>query len=401
MSHSDVLLVGGGVAGLGAALAVHRARPSWRLALLEQAPQFGEVGAGIQLGPNAVRVLRDWGLGEALHESAAYPQALRVRDVSTGNLLGELPLGRRAEALYGAPYVTIHRADLHELLLRAVNATGQVHTQLGQRVAAVEAPPFGSVRVASDAGQAWEAGALLACDGVWSRVREHLWRDGKATYTGDLAYRGMVPMGDLPVSLRQANVTAWLGERCHVVHYPVRGGLWMNVVAVVRGELPAEPVHWDHAAHAADLLLALGAIHPDLGEVLGCVLQWRLWPLFARPPLRSAAGQVQGTVALLGDAAHPMRPYMAQGAAMALEDAWVLGRSLMRGPDQPDWGSLLARWADDRWARNAWVQERSRRNGRIFHLSGPLRWGRNLAMRAIGPRLLDVPRLYAGPPTPA
>lgn len=400
MSHSDLLVVGGGLAGLGAALAVSRARPDWRLTLLEQATEFGEVGAGIQLGPNAVRVLEDWGLAEALRECAAFPEDLQVRDVPTGATLGRLPLGQRAEARYGAPYATIHRADLHEALLNAVHATGQVQTHLGQRVAAVETQDVGSVRVTVDSGQTWGAGAMLACDGVWSRVREQLWHDGPATFTGDLAYRGMVPMADLPAPLRRSAVTAWLGERCHVVHYPVRGGLWMNVVAVVQGTLPAEPIHWDHAAHAADLLCALGGIHPDLHEVLGGVLHWRLWPLFARPPLRSAAGQVQGAVALLGDAAHPMRPYLAQGAAMALEDAWALGQHLSRQPEAPDWPALLARWASQRWARNAWVQERSRRNGWVFHLDGPLRWGRNLAMATLGARLLDVPRLYSGPPWP-
>jgi salicylate hydroxylase len=146
----------------------------------------------------------------------------------------------------------------------------------------------------------------------------------------------------------------------------------------------------------------LGNTAADLDEVLNAVLQWRLWPLNARAPMRGAHEHAQGRVALLGDAAHPMRPYLAQGAAMALEDAWTLGQMLSQATAavRVDWPALLQRWAGLRWRRNAWVQERSRRNGLVFHADGVVRWGRNFAMAALGESLLDVPRLYAGPPLP-
>ncbi|NIC42779.1 FAD-dependent monooxygenase [Aquabacterium sp. A08] len=395
-----VAVVGGGIAGLGAALAVARARPDAEVLLLEQAPAFAEVGAGIQLGPNATRVLRDWGLETGLRESAAFPQALSVREVAGGAELGRLRLGERAAQTYGAPYATVHRADLHELLQDAVAATGRVQLRLNQRLERVEEGPDGVDLHTADGGH-WRVPVLLGCDGVWSRVRARVWGDAPARFTGHLAYRGMVPMAELPPGCSPDTVTAWLGPRLHAVHYPVRGGAWMNVVVVVHGEPPADPAHWDHCAHAADLKRALGPVAPALEAVLDRVLHWRLWPLHGRAPMAGPQEHVRGRIALLGDAAHPMRPYLAQGAAMALEDAWTLGRLLAQAPaGPPDWAPLLRRWADTRWVRNAWVQARSRRNGSIFHAQGPLRWGRNLALWALGESLLDVPTLYSGPPNP-
>lgn len=393
-------VVGGGMAGLGAALAVTRARPEAEVLLLEQAPAFAEVGAGIQLGPNATRVLRDWGLEDGLRESAAFPQALSVREVAGGAELGRLRLGDQASQAYGAPYATVHRADLHELLQDAVAATGRVTVRLHQQVERLSEHADGVDLYTADGGR-WQAPVVLGCDGVWSRVRALVWGDEPARFTGHLAYRGMVSMAELPPGCSPDTVTAWLGPRLHAVHYPVRGGAWMNVVVVVHGDPPADPAQWDHSAHAADLKLALGPVAPALEAVLDRVLHWRLWPLYGRAPMTGPHGHVQGRLALLGDAAHPMRPYLAQGAAMALEDAWTLGRLLAREPAGPlAWTPLLRRWADTRWARNAWVQARSQRNGTVFHAQGPLRWGRNLALWALGERLLDVPALYSGPPGP-
>ncbi|MEN9903733.1 MAG: hypothetical protein RLZZ555_298, partial [Pseudomonadota bacterium] len=209
---------------------------------------------------------------------------------------------------------------------------------------------------------------------------------------------------DLPPELRRNEVTAWLAPGLHAVHYPVRGGEWMNVVVVVEGEIPPDPESWDHAAQASGLRAALGAVQADFSRLLDAVPSWRLWPLNARQPMRGPHEHAQGRVALLGDAAHPTRPYLAQGAAMALEDAWTLGRLLeqarWRLGGRLDWSGLLQALARTRWRRNGWIQQRSRRNGLIFHASGPLRWGRDLAMGLVGERLIDVPELYRGPPQP-
>lgn len=395
-----VLVAGGGMAGLGAALACSRALPGVPVQLLEQAHAFAEVGAGMQLGPNAVRVLHDWGLQDALAECAAFPQDLTVRDAHSGSTLGRLPLAGYMSQQYGQPYATVHRADLHALLLQAVQATGQVQCLLGQRISHVEASTE-QVQVYTESGWQGSTPLLLGCDGGRSRLREQLWQDGPLRFSGDLAYRALLPMADVPLALRHNRVTAWLGPRMHAVHYPVRAGQAMNVVVMVEGPWPAPAaLEWDHAAHAADLRRALGSVSPDLARLLDCVSGWRLWPLNVREPMQGPSEHAQGRVALLGDAAHPTRPYLAQGAAMALEDAWALGQVLAQAGPEP-WAAhvpaLLQRWAAGRWQRNAWVQAKSRRNGTVFHAYGPLRWARDMAMRALGTRLLDQPFLYSGP----
>lgn len=393
---SDLLIVGGGIAGLAAALAT--ARAGARVRLLEQASAWGEVGAGLQLGPNAVRVLDGWGLRPALNGCAAYPDALRVRDSRSGHELGRLALGARARARYGQPYATVHRADLHTLLLQAAQAQPGVQLCLGSPVQQWQATGDG-VSVSAGQDEPLQALALLGCDGVWSRVRQQLLCDGPPPATGHLAYRGLVHQADWPAPLRQSGVTAWLGPRHHVVHYPVRGGDWLNVVAVVHGRLDRDCEDWAHQASLTGLRAALGEVHRDLQNTLDAVPGWTLWPLHDRAPLVGPHQMARGRVALLGDAAHPMRPYLAQGAAMALEDAWALGHALGEGW-RDDVSVRLAAWAQRRWQRNAWVQARSRRNGRVFHLQGPLRWARNVALSVGGERVMDVPALYAGPPAP-
>lgn len=400
-AQGRVLVVGGGMAGLGAALACARARPGLEIALLERAQAFSEVGAGIQLGPNAVRVLHAWGLRQPLASVAAFPERLRVRTARGGDPLGQLPLGVHARERYGAPYATVHRADLHGLLLAALQDTTDVALHTGEAVVD-HADHADGVAVTTAAGRRWTADALLAADGVWSRIRERMLGDGRPTFSGHLAYRGLVRMADLPARLRVPEVVAWLGPCLHGVHYPVRAGEWLNVVVVIEGPLPPSDVEgWDHEAHAVHLRAALGPVHEDLEAVLHAVLGWRLWPLHVREPMRGPHEHAQGRVALLGDAAHPTRPYLAQGAAMALEDAWALGRLLQSDTaSAPDWSGWLSRWARGRWARNARVQARSRRNGTVFHARGPVRWGRDLALALLGERLLDQPWLYDGPPDP-
>jgi salicylate hydroxylase len=390
--HKQVVIAGGGIGGLAAALAC--AQRGVPVQLLERAAQLSEVGAGIQIGPNVTRILQAWGLGAALAQVAAFPQQLQARDAQTGQVLGSLSLGERAQVRYGAPYATIHRADLQGLLQRAVQSAG-VDLQLGQTVQGWQGSEA-ALQVNTVEGLSLQASALIGADGVWSAVRQQLLGDAPARFTGHLAYRALVAQADLPAHLRSDQVTVWMGPRLHVVHYPVRSGQWLNLVAIVHGAKPEQAQDWDQAGHTQALMQAMGAVGRDLHERLAPVPAWRQWALHDRAPVSGASDMAQGRVALLGDAAHPMRPYLAQGAGMAIEDADTLAQCL--GVGNARVVEQLQAYAQARWARNARVQARAIRNGRIFHAQGAVALGRNLSMRLMGGRLMDQPWLYGGGP---
>lgn len=389
--HTDVLIAGGGIGGLAAGLACSRA--GCHVRLYERADTFSEVGAGIQMGPNVTRVLHGWGLESALRQVAACPERLQVRHALSGAELGMLRLGQAMVQRYGAPYLTIHRADLQQLLLQALQQRDAVWLHTG-KTANRFVETNGAVGLSLDDGLDVEGDVLIAADGLWSRLRRQLLDDGAPRVAGHLAYRAMLPQASLPAALRSQQVTVWLGPKLHVVQYPVRGGEWLNVVAIVHGHVHGGLEDWDHGANAGDLQAALASTCSALRELIAAVPAWRLWVLCDRPPLSAAAQMARGHVALLGDAAHPMRPYLAQGAGMAIEDAAELGRQLAWVDGVLDVPTLLQRYALNRWQRNARVQARSIRNGEIFHLEGLMAWARDAAMRLGGERLLDQPWLY-------
>ncbi|WP_310373016.1 FAD-dependent monooxygenase [Rhodoferax ferrireducens] len=392
-----LLIAGAGIGGMAAALA--GAKAGWEVQLMERASTFSEIGAGIQIGPNVTRLLYRWGLQHAVDAVAAFPQRLQVRDALSARELGVLTLGATIQQRYGAPYAAIHRADLHALLHSAVARHSGTTLLLNQ-----DLQQFGQTRntvtVRSASMEQYEGDALVGADGLWSPVRQWLLGDSPPRATGHLAYRALVRQSDLPAALRSQQVTAWLGPRLHAIQYPVRGGDWLNLVAFVQGQLPGQPTHldhWDHSANAADLRTHLAQVCTPLQDILHAITAWRLWVLYDRPPMQGPHQHAQGRVALLGDAAHPMRPYLAQGAGMAIEDAATLGQVLEHSADIP---AALAQYAQQRWQRNARVQARSLRNGKIFHAQGLLRWGRNRAMQLGGERLMDLPWLYGGGLTP-
>ncbi|MES2980463.1 MAG: FAD-dependent monooxygenase [Pseudomonadota bacterium] len=391
----QALIAGGGIGALAAALAC--ARAGWQTRVYEQAPVFSEVGAGIQLGPNSTRVLQAWGLGNALESVASFPERLVVKDALDGRELGRLRLGQRCLERYGSPYATVHRADLHGLLLEACAASGAVDLRLDARVRAFTETDT-AVQLEWPDGKCVEGDALIGADGLWSQVRAKLLGDGPARLTGHLAYRALQVQADLPESQRSQQVSVWLGPMLHVVRYPVRGGALLNTVVFVHGAPRGDVEDWDQSALAVDLQSALAGTCASLREMVESVGQWRLWTLNDRSPVTSPGQMALGRVALLGDAAHPMRPYMAQGAGMAIEDAAELARCLgtvERGTvDVP---LALRRYALNRWERSARVQRRAQRNGEVFHATGLMRWGRDLSMNLLGERLLDVPWLYGMP----
>jgi salicylate hydroxylase len=389
MRQEQILVAGGGMGGLAAALAC--ARAGWPVRLFERAAQFREFGAGIQLGPNSTRILREWKLEPALQGVAAFPAALQVRSAVDGTTLGSMRLGVAIEERYGAPYATIHRADLQRILAEAARDAG-VELRLAAPVQGVEQS---AQAVTLRAGSEDVHGsALIAADGLWGQIRYSVWRDDPPVATGHLAYRGLVAQRELPQRLRSNDVNVWLGPRLHVVAYPVRGGEDFNVVAIVQGSARGPADDWDQETVGAELLNATSGLCAPLRDLVRAVPAWRLWALSDRPALRSAAEMVRGRIALLGDAAHPMRPYLAQGAGMAIEDAAELGRLLTIADDASQLPAMLNCYAGNRWKRCARVQRRSQRNGRIFHATGFMRWARDAAIRSLGEKLLDVPWLY-------
>ncbi len=398
MTAGEILIAGGGIGGLAAALACRRAGAAVRV--FERASVFGEVGAGIQIGPNVTRILHAWGLGDALKQVAAFPYRLQVRSAGSGRELGVLPLGASAVQRYGAPYATIHRADLHQLLFTELKNHAAVEPERGAQVRGFSQSKS-SVALELVDGRKLNGTALIGADGLWSPVRRALLDDGDPQPTGHLAYRAMLVQQDLAPALRSQQVTVWLGAQLHVVQYPVRAGAGLNLVAIVHGDpnwlhaanaRPGQLANWNQQADAAEVLRALKGVCAPLQALVDAAGAWRLWILCDRAPMRSAQEHARGRVALVGDAAHPMRPYLAQGAGMAIEDAQALGQNL--GDGSGDIAGQLQRFAAQRWQRNRRVQLRSRRNGRIFHASGLVRLGRDAAMATLGESVLDLPWLY-------
>lgn len=386
-----VAVAGGGMGGLAAALAC--ARAGWQACVYEQAREFREVGAGIQLGPNTTRILIGWGLDRALSAITGRPQWLRVRSAYNGWEVGRMGLGAAFAQRYGAPYLTVHRADLQAVLVDGARRAG-AELQLASRITVVSPGPNVVRLRVGDAVQA-ESDVLVGADGLWSEVRSQVCADGPPRPTGHLAYRTLAVQSDLPAALRSQDVTVWLGPRMHVVAYPVKAGEQLNVVAIVQGAAKGPAHDWDQAGAVEELLAAMGPLCQPLQDLVRAMPSWRLWALQDRPPMQSVNEMVSGRVALLGDAAHPMRPYLAQGAGMAIEDAAELGHALASATGAvSDVTMALRGYALNRWERCAMVQARSQRNGRIFHATGLVRWARDLSLRLLGERLLDQPWLY-------
>ncbi|MGJ7532394.1 MULTISPECIES: FAD-dependent monooxygenase [unclassified Variovorax] len=392
---AHILVAGGGIGGLATALALSKGRH--RVDVFEQAAVFGEIGAGVQLGPNATRRLQQLDLGPGLAAIAARPDALVVHSAESGSELARMPLADAMQQRYGSPYFCVHRADLHGLLLDAVRARGTGTLVTGAQIKQVETSDD-LVCLSSTDARAWEGEAVVGADGLWSMVRRQLDCASAAQpprVTGHTAWRALIEQSSLPAALRRKQVDVWLGPRLHAVAYPVRGGDWLNVVVIAESAPAGDARDWDQSSSIAALKQAMGRSCAGLQSLLDAMPGWRAWSLGDRAPVTSAAEMAHERVALVGDAAHPMVPYLAQGAGMAIEDAVALADAL---GDSSATGvpAAFARYAEARWARNAQVQARARRNGEIFHATGAVRLGRDMAMRLLGAKLLDQPWLYGG-----
>ncbi len=378
--NAPIVIAGAGIGGLTAALAL--AGSGRRALVLEQAPVIAEVGAGLQIAPNAGRVLARLGLEEALAAAALEPRAVNIRRGRDGDLLARLDLSV-ARARWGAPFRVFHRADLQQILLRAARAHPLIEVREGARVADfrdrgaqvdIDVETTQGARTLSAAG-------LVGADGGRSAIRARLLpveADAPA-YAGASAWRALIPAGRAPDFLRGVESHLWLLPGAHVVHYPLRDGGLINVVIILAETAPASTVAARSGAEVAGLLEAYRAA-PALCALIGCAETYRHWPLYVRPSLTRWC---HGPVTLLGDAAHPMVPFLAQGAAQAIEDADALGRAFSATPREPV-ARIFANYAQARRARASAVARASSRQGHIDHLRGPLATARDFAIRALG-----------------
>jgi salicylate hydroxylase len=351
-----IAVAGAGIGGLTTALAL--LAKGIEVEVFEQASQLAEVGAGLQISPNGVKVLQSLGLTEALLACVSPAQGKEIRMWNTGQRWKLFDLGADCQERFGAPYWMVHRGDLHQVLLTAFAQRSKLPVRLNARVVASSSDSSG-VRLTLADGSVHSADGLVASDGVHSVLREQMLGEDKAQFTGLLAWRGLVPMTSIAAHLQHPVGTNWVGPGAHVITYPVRAGALMNVVGIIeRQDWRSES--WTEAGTHAELLQDFGHWHPDVVDLMRQIDQPYKWALVGREPQK---GWAQGHVCLLGDAAHPTLPFLAQGANMALEDAAVMARCLASYAPV----DAFARFEALRWQRTADIVNRSRDNALRFH----------------------------------
>lgn len=380
-----VLIAGGGIGGLAAALCL--ARAGFAVAVFEQSPAFGELGAGLQISPNGSRVLHHLGLAPQLEAAAFRPAGMAFRRWRSGRVISVSTLGEAAIASYGFPYYHIHRGDLLRLLVAAARQEGAIELHPNATVTGFEQNGEG-VRVAVAGGTgdttAHQGIALVGADGIHSTVREALFGAQAPRFTGNVAWRALVPAEHLPKGMTRPVGAVWWGPRRHFVHYLVRRGALVNCVAVVE-KAGWEVESWTERGEHGELKADFAGWHEEVQTLIDRMDPSALykWALHDRPPMPRWS---KGAVTLLGDACHPMLPFMAQGAVAAIEDAAVLAACLASGSDA---AGSLARYEALRRARTAHIQAQARRNAKLFHLSGLPAWLRDRAAKLASGRLMD------------
>ena len=375
-----ILIAGGGIGGL--ALAIALARSGRDSVVLEQRTALSDEGAGIQIGPNGVRVLQQLGVADALRPLIGEPAALHIHSGASGRHLGTLPLGAWIAERHGAPYWVAHRGDLRRALFEAADKEPRIRLRSNFAVASIRQDDQGA-RAISTAGEEMTGAALVGADGLWSSVRAAICPSHVPKFVGATATRTVIAAARAG-RLAAPVVGLWLTPGVHVVHYPVRGGAEIAVVVIARENW--QGTDWDAAADRDQLMAHLAGFHASLADVLGAAPQWRKWALYCLSELPHWSS---GRITLMGDAAHPMLPYLAQGGVLALEDAAVLARCLAANPGEE--ARAFSAFEGLRRQRAARVQAASNRNGRIYHLPPPLSWARDAVLR-----VTPAARLMAG-----
>ncbi len=374
MTDRPLIIAGAGIAGLTLALTL--ARQGHRVTLIEKRTRIDEVGAGLQISPNASRILIGLGLGPALSRVAGEPSELIVRDGKSGARLASMAQGDAMRQAYGAPYWHIHRADLQTVLLDAVRSLDHVTLSFGRGIVGLQQDDKG-VRIETETANGQramiEGAALIGADGVWTRTAALLGDGSEPRFTGYTAWRASLPMNEAPPLFRENITGLWLGPSAHLVHYPLRGGRVLNIVATI-SDRSAEP-GWSRPGDKASCEAKFRQWAQPVRELLSTVPEWNIWSLYDRPPRLNAA---RGRATLMGDAFHPVLPFLAQGAAMAIEDSAVLAQELAQTEDI---AAAFRAYVARRAPRAGRLQKEARDNGRIYHMHAPLSWARNLALK--------------------
>ncbi len=380
-SARQIIVAGGGIGGLTAALAL--SRHGWKVEQFEKVDGFHELGAGIQLSPNSVHVLRKLGIFEKVEEVSNRVEFVRIHSLVNGNLTSEIQFGESIEEKYGEAYLVAHRADLHSTLLDACLKDENIQIRMGSTIANAVTDENGiTVDFNTTNGLASQRGeALIGSDGIHSVVRRRLLRLPSAVHSGKVAYRTVISADQVPRMYHQSSYL-WLGSDSHIVHYPIRKGSEINLVVIISDEWEGE--EWSYPGDKQVILDKSSKWPNEIKELLQIPNRWFKWPLYSTD---SSGIWVDGRMAVLGDAAHAMLPFLAQGGAMAIEDAWVLAKNLATNDDVP--AALLA-YEEERRTRVDKVIAAALENGRIYHLSGLVARARDLRLRMLSSnRLLN------------
>jgi len=366
-----VAIAGAGIGGLCLALAL--ARHGIKSVVLEQAKSIKPVGAGIQLSPNASHCLQALDVLDGLSEAISCPQCVLIRSGSSGKALARVPLGGDITRRHGAPYIVIHRGDLQLALLKTAEAHPKIDVRLGSRLTGCQQTPEAVYLEISSPGTSgrMETACLIGADGVWSATRKAVPGAKSAAFTGRVAYRASIPADQVPPELL-SRTGLWLAQRTHLVHYPICGGQLFNLVALTESRWRDQS--WSVQANPDEVLAAFGTWCSEARDLLSLPKSWLKWALCGVPGNNRWA---DGRITLLGDAAHGMLPFVAQGAAMAIEDALVLAEKLAENSDVT---TALASYEAIRKPRAERVQAEARKNDRIYHLGAPWSTARNLVM---------------------
>jgi 3-hydroxybenzoate 6-monooxygenase len=386
----QVFIVGGGIGGLAAALAL--ARQGIAAQIIEQAAEFKEIGAGIQLGPNVFWMFDILGLVERVSALAVFPNNLIMMDSITGQEVTRVPLGDKFRKRFKHPYALIHRADLHKVLLEACKKSDRIRLDASQKVVKVAETSDGIV-VRTESGKEYRGAALIGADGIWSSIREIVVGDGKPKPAGHITYRAVLPTLEMPEQYRWHDMVVWAGEKVHLVHYPLRTGDLFNLVAVFHSNRYEEG--WDSYGDPAELHERFAKTCAPVRTLLEKIESWRMWVLCDRPPIKEWS---RGRITLLGDAAHPMLQYLAQGANMAIEDAVCLANEVIEFAG--DYPAAFRAYQQARYLRTGRVQIMARVYGEFFHAGGVAKELRNIMLgaRSVEDHIAGVEWLYGERP---